>query len=342
MSVNAADLRGQPVDGLIHEEAMDKIWDISRIPLPLTDRIGKGTVGNARFSWTQDELQAPVIDGQVVDGSDTNAIDDTSLGDRVNNFTEIDVRVVKVSTRAQDSNTIGFSDTLEYQVMMRQRELRRSNEACMLSNNASQADDGNTVPGVTGGLDAWLVTNTSNGATGLNGGFNTTTAIVDAYTPGTPRPLNESIFKDLLQSVYEQGGEVSAMMARPAVVRKFSEYQFTDGARVATLQRETGSSDSPASSLGAVNVYISDWGTLQIVSNRLQQPIATDVSTMFILDYSLLSQVFLTGYMVQPLQKAGLSDTRQMISDWGLRVGTEKGLGAFRDIDETADMIAGP
>ena len=92
--------------------------------------------------------------------------------------------------------------------------------------------------------------------------------------------------------------------------------------------------------LGAVNIYISDWGVVEIVSNRLQATIATGVSTMFILDPSLLEVVYLKGYNTQPLAKTGLSEKMQVHVDWGLRVGNQAGLAAFRDIDETLAMTA--
>ncbi|MFV2089020.1 MAG: DUF5309 family protein [Pseudomonadales bacterium] len=338
-NLNAADLSAVDVDGLINEEVMQRIWDISRIPLPLTDMIGSGSIGNARFSWTLDALQDPLIDDQVVDGSDTITNDDTNLGARVQNYAEIKTRTVKVSSRADASNTIGFARALAYQVMMRQLEVRRSVEATMLSNNASQADDGASVPGVTGGLDAWLVTNTIEGATGSVGGFNTVTGVVDAYTPGTPAALTETVFKDMLQAVYEQGGEAITVMARTPVIRLFSEFQFSAGARVATLTRETKGDAGPATAVGAVNVYIGDFATVTLRANRLQQVTASNSSTMFILDPDLLEVAFLRGYRTETLQKAGLAENRQLSVDWGLRVGNEAGLAAIRDIDETAAMV---
>lgn len=340
-NLDAADLAAVAVDGLINEEVMQSIWDISKIPLELTDRIGTTAIGNARFSWTKDKLQAPAIDGQVVDGADTITDDDTNTGSRVQNFAEIVTKTVKVSTRAQDSNTIGTSNELAYQLIMRQQELMRDIEATMLSNNASQADDGNTTPGVTGALNAWIATNISVGATtGAAGGFNTTTGIVDAYTPGDAAALSEATFKDLVQSVYEQGGESMVVMSVPTVHRLFSEYQFADGARVATLTRETRGDNGPTSSQSAVNVWIGDFATVELVPNRLQQEIATDVSTMFILDMGLIEQAVLTGVRVEPLSKTGLADNRQMLKDWGLRVGNEEGLAAYCDIDQTAAMVA--
>jgi hypothetical protein len=342
-NLDAADLAAVAVDGLINEDVMQNIWDISSIPLPLTDRIGSSTIGNARFSWTKDKLQDVEIDGQKVDGADTNTDNDTNTGSRVQNFAEIDTKTVQVSSRARESDGIGFTDALSYQVMMRQRELRRDVEAISLSNNASQADDGNTTPGMTGGLNAWIETNIAVGALGAAGGFNTVTGIVDAYTPGTAAAMSEGTFKDLMQSVYQQGGESMIVMATPAVVRRFSEYQFTAGARVATLTRDSATEPGgreKGTSLGAVNVYIGDFATVEIVANRLQQPIAADVSTMFILDMALIEHAFLKGYVVEPLDKTGLADKRQMRVDWGLRVGNEEGLAAYCDIDETADMVA--
>ncbi len=340
-NLDAADLAAVEVDGLINEEVMQSIADISRIPLELTDRIGSTSIGNARFSWTKDKLQAPVIDGQAVDGADTIGDDDTNTGSRVQNFAEIETKTVKVSTRARDSNTIGFSDTLAYQLIMRQQELLRDIEAVQLSNNGSQADDGDTVPGKTGGLDAWIETNKDFGVGGAAGGFNPGTGLVVPYTPGTPRALTETLFKDLVQAVFEEGGESMVVMAVPTVHRLFSEFQFTDGARVATLTRETrGDNTGPTSSQTAINVWIGDFATVELVPNRLQQEIAPAVSTMFILDMGLIEQAVLTGVRVEPLSKTGLADNRQMLKDWGLRVANEEGLASFNDIDHTAPMVS--
>ncbi len=342
-NLDAADLAAVQVDGLINEEVMQRIWNITRRPLPLTDRIGTASIGNARFSWTQDEQSTPVIDGQKVDGSDTIGDDDTATGARVQNFAEIRTKTLKVSTRARDSNTIGFSDTLAYQVAMRQVDLKQDVEATKLSNNSSQADDGNTTPGRTGALDAWLETNTANGLTGSDGGFNFTTGLVDSYTPGTPRALDEKVFKDVMSSVYRAtAGEPVFLMMRPEVTRIFSEYQFTAGARVAALTRETaGDARSPSSSQTAINVWIGDFATVEIVPNVFQPEVSAGVSTMFIINPALIEEVVLTGYRVDELRKDGLADNRHVMYDWGLRVGNEAGCGAFRDIDETLDMVTG-
>ena len=46
---SGADLTGVARGGQIREDAMEKIWDISNVPLEVMDRLGNDAVGNAAF-----------------------------------------------------------------------------------------------------------------------------------------------------------------------------------------------------------------------------------------------------------------------------------------------------
>ncbi len=171
---------------------MAKIWDISRIPLPFTDIVGSDTHSNSFTEWTIDSLASVDLTNAVIDGADavtTNA----AGGTRVGNHSQISDKGVSVTQRAQRSRVIGRSNELSYQVMMRQQELRRDIEAICLSEQASIADNGSSVAGTAGAFSSWLETNTSNGAGGSNGGFNTSTSVVDAPDGGTIRKFTEAI-----------------------------------------------------------------------------------------------------------------------------------------------------
>jgi len=339
-NLDAADLKGVAYRGLINEDVMQKIWDISKIPLPFQDRIGTDTVKNPYKEWTTDELAAPDITNAVVDGSDQTG-NDTKTGARVGNHCQISVKVVQVSTRAQNTDNIGRSDELSYQVMRRQQELRRDVEATALTHQASIADDGNTTAGKSAGLGAWLTTSTSRGTTGANGGFSS--GIVSAPAVGAKRALSEKVVRDMVQSVYQQGGDPTVMMSVPSVIRAFSEYLFTSSARVATLTSDQGKSSEKATALGAVNVFVSDFGTLELVDNRLQQTYAADDGTaanVYIITPAMLSIGYLHGYRTEPLAKTGLADKRQMAVDWTLIVNTEKAHAVIADIDVAAAAVA--
>ena len=324
--------------GLIHESVMNQIWDISRIPLPLTDMIGTDSHGNEYAEWTQDKLQAPIITNAQIDGADTIANDDTNEGKRVGNHSQISTKTVKVSTRAQDSNTIGFANALSYQVMMRQRELRRDVEAQMMTNQGSVKAVSGTTAGVSAGLGAWIETNRSVGATGTGGGFNTTTGIVATRVPGTARALTETLVREAAKGVYQQGGEAQVFMSTPDVCEAFSLYLFDASARIAALQSEVNQQQSAVTATGAVNVFVTDFSVLRITANRLQQPTSTDVSDVFIIDPQYLRLSYLSGYRVEPLAKQGLADTRQMCVDYTLKVLNEEAHALIGDIDETAPV----
>ena len=144
---DSTDLKGVDFEGWINESVMQQIFDISRIPLPMTDLIGSGSHGNEYHSWLTDELNAPTLAGWVVDGADAGD-DESQAGARIGNHSGILDKVVKVSTRARESDTIG-GEALAYQIRQRQRELRQDVEANILGNQGSVESDANA--GTAGG-----------------------------------------------------------------------------------------------------------------------------------------------------------------------------------------------
>jgi len=344
-NLDSADLKAAlAAPGLIREEVMDQLFDISRIPLPFTDSISSDTTSNSYTEWVVDSLEDPdptAADAALIDGQDLSQ-NDTAVGVRVGNRCQISGREVQVSTRADNSDSIANQGKLSFQVMRRQQDLRRQREAILLSNQASVADNGNNTPGKLGGFPAWLETNFFGGLTSAAGGFDTSTKNVDAFTEGTARGLTETLVRDAAQAVYEQGGNPSIFMSSPGVIRGLSSWMFDSSARIATLQRQT-SAGSPGYAVGAVNVFLTDFGvTLEMTSNRLQplQGAADDVYCAFVYDPEYVRQSFLRGYRVEPLAKTGLSEKRMMTVDGTLKVLNEKAHAVIADIDQTIAVTA--
>ena len=345
-NLDSANLKGVLVGGLIHEDVMNKIWDISKIPLPFTDMVGTGSAKNAYKEWTTDELAAPDVTNAVIDGSDASG-NNTATGARVGNHHQISDKVVRVSYRADASDTIGRAKELSYQLMRRQQELRRDVEAIALENQASFADTGSAA-GKVGGLPTWLITNYTPRSGGAVGGFDNGgggTTVTTVFTPATAvAALTETEIRDQVESIYNEGGDPTKLMTVPSLIRKISEYLFTSSARVATLMSDQGKSREKAAAMGAVNVFVTDFGTLDLVPNRLQQLQDTagtdDSAIVFYLDPEYLSLCYLKGYRTDPLAKTGLAENRQMSVDWTLIVNTEKAHGMSTDIDFTAAVTA--
>ena len=345
-NLDSADLKGVLVGGLIREDVMNKIWDISRIPLPFTDMVGTGSAKNEYKEWTTDELAAPDVTNAVIDGSDATG-NNTATGARVGNHHQISDKVVRVSYRADASDTIGRAKELSYQLMRRQQELRRDVEAIALENQASLADTGSAA-GKVGGLPTWLITNYTPRSGGAIGGFDKGaggTTVTTVFTAATAvAAMTETMVRDTIESAYNEGGNPTKMMTTPGLVRKFSEYLFTSSARVATLMSDQGKSSEKATALGSVNVFVTDFGTLDLIPNRLQQLQDTagtdDSAIVFFLDPEYLSLCYLKGYRTDTLAKTGLAENRQMSVDWSLIVNTEKAHGMLTDIDITAAVTS--
>lgn len=338
--VTHATLKNAPRGGFVPEDVMAKIWDISKIPLPFQDLAGTDSHSNEYAEWTKDKLAAPTLANALVDGSDAPA-DANRIGTRVGNHSQISGKTISASTRAREGKTLNMGDAYAYQLMMRQQECKRDIDAICLANQGSIADDGASVAGKSAGLDAWLTTNTNNGATGGNGGFQAGSGLVTAATPGTARALSETAIRNVAQAVWEQGGNPSVLMGRPAVIRKLSAYMFTASAQIATLTSDVKEKRSAAVATGSVNVFVTDFGVvLEMTPNRLQQPTSAGVSSVFIIDPEYVAVSYLMAMTAFGLAKTGLADKGMCAADWCLKVMSEEAHGVIRGIDEALTPVA--
>ena len=341
-NLDHSDLAAVVLDGWIAEDTLRAIFDISPVDRPVIDAIGSDMTGNKYTSWLEDKLRAADPDNAVVDGSDAPA-DGSSVGTRVGNWTQIAQGTLHVSTSAREADNIGYADALAYQVEKEQKAIWTDTEASILSLNASVEDDGAAAAGKSAGLEAWLETHTVRGALGADGGFGTTTAdIVDAATPGTKLPLAESDLKDMMQGVYESGGEVTLAVMRAPVKRLMSEFFYTDGAKTALMRAEVGQDRGMDVAKGNVELWVSDFGTVAFVPDRSLQTTATATSTLFLIDPEFLRMGYLYNLRGEPIGKKGLSDIVQLSHEFTLKVLNRDAHALIADIDEALPMLAVP
>ena len=79
--------------------------------------------------------------------------------------------------------------------------------------------------------------------------------------------------------------------------------------------------------MAAIDVYVSDFGELQIVPTRLQR--SRDV---FVLDPSYAAVAYLQTAKQVPLAKTGHADRRLISVEYGLQVTSEKAHGVIADV----------
>ncbi len=341
---DAQDLNAVAADGMINEDVMQKIWDISAIPLPFTDNVGEDSHDNPYTSWVKDELNAPDVSNAVVSGADAGSRTDGNES-RVGNHSQTSVKYVYVTERAQNVDVVGANgNELARGLMKRQQELKRDIEAMALENNASVEDDNNTTAGESGGFDNWVETNIDQSEAGAaNGGFNTGTKIVDAHTNATTAVAGtEARLSALIETAYNNNAEPTILMSTPAVIKRLATRLFASS-RVATpTANVSGTAPANQTSQGFINVMVTDFGfTLDLMPNRLQQDYNSNTAaSLFGIDPSMAAISYLHRPKAEAIAKLGLSHRWQVSSDWTLKVYQEKAHFNYRDIDEDAAWTA--
>jgi len=272
--LDVSDLKAVAAGGLIREDVLDQIFDISDIPTPFLDMIGTDGFTNSYSEWTEDKLVAPNTGNKLVSGSDANSANNNANvtnAKRVGNHAQISTKLVMVTERGQAVTSIGRSDEMGYQTARRLQELRRDVEAIALGIQASVQDDGVAVAGQSAGLSAWLTSNTSIGATGANGGFQTGTKLVTTRTPGTKRALSFAFISTQIENVYNLGGNTSVLMSVPGATKRLGQFLLTTPNSAKPTQNIQGSGDGVSqTSQQYVDAFKTDFGfMMQIIPNRL-------------------------------------------------------------------------
>lgn len=299
----------------IREELSNVISNISPEETPFQSNVGSESVSNTFFEWQTDSL-ASTSTTAVINGDDVSSFDATSATTRLGNYTHIRRRTYIIADNLGAVDKAGRADEVAYQVAKRGKELKRDIEAVLLDNNARVAGNTSTAP-ETAGLGAWIATNDSVGTSGAAPTGDGT----DARTDGTQRAFTEAMLKDVMQQTWTSGGNPSILMV--GAFNKQAVSAFTGIA----AQRYQAPSDSPTTIIGAADVYMSDFGTLQVVPNRFQR--ARDA---WVLDPEYASVCYLRPIQRVELAKTGDAEKGMLIGEFGLKVMNEAAHGGVFDL----------
>lgn len=359
-NLDAVNMSVVATGGTIKEDLMNAIYDVSSEARPFSDATGSDKSGNFHKEWIREALEASDPDNARIDGSSSDGLNDTVTGERIANYHQQMTKTVRVSDRGRNVDSVGSSDELLRQLTKRQKALRRDEEAALVSKNIAIPGDGTSAAGKLAGIGGWIgtgqnATNTDRGATtgadpvlsGNPGGYPTTAAVA-----GTARALSETSIKNMMREAFINGGNPTMAMSTPACIEILSDYLFTSSARVATLQSEAsqsnrtdngtgdGRSGGGVVAQGSVNILVTNFGTLELVPNRFQPEVATDVSDLYLIDPELWERSYLDGYQTKVLARTGLAENREISVDVTLCSLNEEGNAIVADIDTTTPAVA--
>lgn len=321
MAVNANTNKTYDVS-TIREDLQDALISISPTETPFMSAIGTKSASNTHFEWAAVDLASPSSSNRVLEGEAAPGNDAATNAVRLANYTQLSDKVVEVSSTADAVNGAGDAQTLAKQIAYKLKELKRDMETMLLDNVAANAGAAGTAR-VTAGLPAFLTSNVSRGVGGANGTLSGTTAgyVNAAATDGTLRALTEAMLKSVIASCWDNGAEPSLVLCGSLVKQKISS-TFTGSA---TKYQDMTDKKSLSA---AIDIYVSDFGTLQIVPTRFQR--ARDV---LVLDPAYARIAYLQRTKQEPLAKTGHAERRLISVEYGLQVDTQKAHGVIADID---------
>jgi len=276
----------------IREDLSNIIYNISPEETPFMSGIGKSTCDNTYFEWQIDTLADPTANRQI-EGDDASVLAVVEP-DRVGNYTQISAKAVRSSGTAEAVDFAGRKSTQAYQMAKRAKELKLDMESMLLAANQAPTAGSSGVARATGSVGNWITTN----------------AVVGTV-------VSEDDIKEVMELCWEAGAKPNVLMCDGVVKQAISALSQS----VSEL-RTAANDKSPAYVVAAVDIYVSDFGNLQIVPNRLMP-----AETAYFLDYSFWDIAYLRPFMTHDIARTGDSIAQQLIVEYGLRAKNEAANG---------------
>jgi len=300
----------------IREDLSNVITNIAPEETPFMSNIGRESVSNTLFEFQTDTLAAAAANAQL-EGDDVGTFDSVVATVRVQNYCQISRKTIVLSATEEVVNKAGRRSELAYQIAKRGSELKRDQEFIMLSNTGAVAGDSTTAR-KTASLTAFLKTNidfdTTNGVSPTY-----TTLPSTARTDGTVRTFTETILKNVIQKVWTAGGTPKILMVGPVNKQRVSGFTGIASSRF--------NIDGGATLVGAVDIYVSDFGNVSVIANRFQRE-----RDAFVLDPDYAKMTVLRPYQQIELAKTGDADKRMLLVEFGLKVLAENAHGLAADL----------
>lgn len=198
----------------------------------------------------------------------------------------------------------GRKSDIAYNTSLFLKELARDMEYGLLNNALATSTDPRSAKGVKG----WITTNDT------------------SFTTGTSvTTLTETLFNDVIQACWTQGGNPTMVLAPAKMKRKISA--FTGNSKLTTNM----DADQKKIIL-SVDYYESDFGIVKVYATRF---LATDddsnYDSVLILDKEKWQLGVLQGLKTEKLAKTGLSTKIQMSTEYTLISRQEAASGRIKN-----------
>jgi hypothetical protein len=333
MAVDAGTIESY-ANTVIREDLQEAYSMISPEEVPFQTAIGRRDIEAVLFEWPRVNLAAVNPANRQPEGESDLAADDGTLGLRLQNYTQISTKVVKVSSTSEAVDAAAENiQKVSQQITLKLKELKRDKETMYLDNVAAVAGSSGTAR-VSAGFPAFIRTNGTRGAgataptlSGTDEGFPD-----GAHLVGTVSAFTEDQYNDTIEQCWVSGADTTMTLVNANNKRVISE-TFTGSST-----RYKDSIDKRI--VAAVDIYTSDFGEMQVVPTRFMRtndPDVLDTSfNVFLIDPDFARIAVLDPTKQKDLAETGLSNNRLIWCEDGLQVDNEAAMGVIADTSGAA------
>jgi hypothetical protein len=313
----------------VREDLADIIYEIDPWETPFVAACGNKEADQPLTEWLVQQL-LPADDNAQPEGFRYAAMPMQGTN-RNNNICQLMVRSVTVTNTYRVSNTVG-GDEFDRQTLLKGKELRRDLEWCVTRASIKVSP---APPGVRrmSGFQTWV----TNGSMGVGGSLVVPGDGSTAPVAGAVRPLTLDLVGSALESAFDVGGRPTLALMAPRVKRIFSSLaQGGTGNPIAAQNMVVATAPREVSIVGAVDVYLSDFGRLDLAPDIFMPP-----SVMELIDPDFIELGPLPGrdMVLEEYAKVGDAADGAMIFEGTLRPTAPKAHAMVGDIDTT---VLGP
>lgn len=281
------------------EDVSDVITNIAPTDTPFQSSLRMETVDQTQFQWQEDGLDA-AADNKRVEGADAPTEAHTPTAMR-SNYTQILAKTVFVAATAERVKKYGRRSELAYQMAKKGKEIKRDLEFSFVGiSNAAVAGDSTTAREMAS--------------------YDNLVDSSGKEDAGTAAPLTETMLLNVMKRVYDNGGEASIFMIKPADASIVAGFAAVADTRI----RDFGTGKKV---VNAVNVYVSPWGEVKVVMNRF---LLTSMALAY--DPSYWRHCVLRPWKRVPLAITGDAEKHMIVGEHSLKHTNFKASGLIFDL----------
>ncbi len=308
-----ANINGKPRD------LMDVIFNIAPTDTPFLSMAGRVEATQTLHEWQTETLASPAANSNY-EGADISTFAEQSSTE-LSNKTQILIKAVNVSGTAQAVKQAGVDKQYAHQMAQRAKELKKDLEYALLANQLAASETAGSVTRKMAGLPTWCFDNYDLGSGGSAPVYGSAAA-----TAGTARLAAEQQVTDLMTQIYTAGGNPDRIMVSPKLRVILSKILHGSATRMEHVEDKKG--------YGTIDVYVSDFGQLKIVANRVQAGVTYSKDCAFILDPEYWKVAYLRGFQEEKLARSGDSLKGFMLVEATLQASQPASSGMIADLND--------